>query len=265
MASPTSVSPAGDSTPCVCQPRVFRIAVNAAPSSHSAPFVPPPQSAIARAALVAPDSPLTPVTTPPADSPTSSDGSDSCPVLAVSDAAWDGRAFANDSDDSPQADTCSPSRDDAAAEPQQARSPVRWAPAFASTAARPAARGSGSGGISSVACPAGPPAAPRATPRPFLARPAMTNTPSLKQRQLAKLAQWQNHVRQQSRMHQLCSVPAHLSAVPEDDALGAAFVAPAWPGTGRSPPRRARRSGSGGQRTVVGASGQLQTVAVRGD
>ena len=199
--SPTAAAAGG--TPRAARPRVFRIAVNTSPMQLPVTFVPPQASA--NSAFAEPDSPLTPVATPPAESPTSSDGSDSCPILAVSDAAWDGTCV-QDGDDSPQAEASTPPSD-GAADAQQTRSPVKWAPAFASAATRSSLCSGGS--ADAVVGAAGLPgtAAVAVTgPRAFLARAAMS-TPSLKQRQLAKLRQWQNTVRQQSRMHQLCSVP----------------------------------------------------------
>lgn len=145
-------------------------------------------------------------------------------------------------------------------------SPVKWAPAFAA-APRCTPR--------TVPRSAAPPraGAPAIGGTPLAGRSALC-VPSLKQRQIMKLRNWQRVVKQQSRLNPHCTVPASLCAVPEEDELQDSPTARATArqlgSTGRSPPKRlqsaggggpARRAGGGGgKRTIVSANGHLRTV-----
>lgn len=191
------------------------------------------------------------------------EGVDSCCILAVSNDAGDDN---EDSGELPNPDSPNGDMDDvdaaAGGSPPGPSSRINWAPAFAAPpATRTAPAGSGAAGLL-------PGRAARGTQQPTVVRPILS-TPSLKERQLAKLRMWQQAIKQQNRMQQLCTVPAMLCAVPEEAEMRVTCVAPHLPG---APPAamlaRARPQAqvpppplpSGGKRTIIGANGQLQTL-----
>jgi hypothetical protein len=83
---------------------------------------------------------------------------------------------------------------------------VNWAPAFGAHRDSWCAPGHSRGTRSRWGSSSGPLLIP---PRP----PGSTRTH--KERQLGKLRQWQHHMRQQSRLHRLCTIPAALCSIPE--------------------------------------------------
>ena len=126
--------------------------------------------------------------------------------------------------------------DESDEEQGEAEHAVKWAPAFA-------APPRGAGGASPFSRPVAraPPVerGPGQTKLAVVAPRPPGSTRSHKERQLGKLRQWQHHVRQQSRLHRLCSIPTMLCAIPECDSLPGQRPPP------RSGPSSARSSCAG--------------------
>jgi hypothetical protein len=103
--------------------------------------------------------------------------------LAVVDGHWDDAVSCEDEDDEGEGDGCPPHK-------------VNWAPAF-----RPR---TGTGGDVAEMVPP---------------KVGMRQQASHKERQLTKLRLWQQHMKKQSRLHHLCSIPTMLCPVPEHTTL----------------------------------------------